>query len=348
MSRWIWRPLLLLLLLLLCQVRTQVENRVTFQPGSPQNVTIGANETVQALLSAVPVDVAFVTLQLHTRDHNATLSYSRILQPGSFLTAVDSGLLSTLQPGQTSLSWFLSSPDGTAVTGTGLVLSYSSADPVPGACNMEFNLDTDPNVYVRYNLYDTTIRFAPANLGSERGALPPACDESTAASTRWRLRYDVYQYFLPENDLSQSSLFSALQSVADVGGISRNGRRVLTLSSADRTTAAFNSIPGQGVIFSVVVRDPLLNASASYVPVHTYACSFASTLDNCLTLGKISTKVLFTITGLAGLLVCFLGHRFFKCGRSFGSSQRAEEERLVSSCSSCDPRHEWLRKRVPK
>lgn len=53
-------------------------DRVTFQPGSPQNVTIGANETVQALLSAVPVDVAFVTLQFHTRDHNATLSYSRV------------------------------------------------------------------------------------------------------------------------------------------------------------------------------------------------------------------------------------------------------------------------------
>lgn len=33
---------------------------------------------------------------------------------------------------------------------------------------MEFNLDIDPNVYVRYNLYETTIRFAPANLGSDR------------------------------------------------------------------------------------------------------------------------------------------------------------------------------------
>lgn len=42
------------------------------------------------------------------------------------------------------------------------------SDPVPGACNIEFNLDIDPNVYLHYNLYDTTIRFAPANLGYER------------------------------------------------------------------------------------------------------------------------------------------------------------------------------------
>lgn len=60
----------------------------------------------------------------------------------------------------------------------------------------------------------------------------------------------------------------------------------MTLSSADLSTAAFSSIPGQGVIYSVVVRDPLLNTSASYVPAHTYACSFASTLDNCGTLGE--------------------------------------------------------------
>lgn len=112
---------------------------------------------------------------------------------------MDSGLLSTLQPDQTTISWFLSSPNGTPVTGTGLVLAYSGtgktkltkqkeqnassfkapprlgaertfecSEPVPGACNMEFNLDTDPNVHLHYNLYDTTIRFAPANLGAQR------------------------------------------------------------------------------------------------------------------------------------------------------------------------------------
>uniref|UniRef100_A0A7N6AJN9 TM7S3/TM198-like domain-containing protein n=1 Tax=Anabas testudineus TaxID=64144 RepID=A0A7N6AJN9_ANATE len=194
-----------------------------------------------------------------------------------------------------------------------LLMSFRVADPVPGACNIESNLDIDPNVYIHYNIYETTVRFAPANLGYERGETPPVCDESTGSSTRWRLQYDVYQYFLPENDLSERSLFSGFQVVADIQGIMENGKRVMTLSSTDVTTAVFNSIPGQGVIYTVIVRDPLLNTSASYVPVHTYACSFASTLDGCETLGKISTKVFFTIAGLAGLFVCFFGHRFFKC-----------------------------------
>uniref|UniRef100_A0A8P4GEM2 Transmembrane 7 superfamily member 3 n=1 Tax=Dicentrarchus labrax TaxID=13489 RepID=A0A8P4GEM2_DICLA len=303
----------LLLLLLLCGVQAQVENRVIFLPGTFQNVSVSQNETVQAVVSRIPPEVAFITLQFHTQHRNATLSYTRMPGLGLSLTAVDSGLLSALLPSQVSLSLFLSSPDGETVAGTGVILPYSSTDPVPGACNMEFNLDIDPNVYIHYNLYETTIRFAPANLGYERGVAPPACDQSTEGNTRWRLQYDVYQYFLPENDLSERSLFTAIQTVADIQGMMENGKRVMTLSSSDLSTAVFNSIPGQGVIYSVIVRDPLLNTSASYVPVHTYACSFASTLDGCQTLGKVSTKIFFTIAGLAGLFVCFCGHRFFKC-----------------------------------
>lgn len=307
--------LLLLLLLLpwLCEVLAQVENRVIFLPGTFQNVSVSQNDTVQVVVSRISPEVAFVTLQFHTQHRNLTLSYNKMPSLGLSLTAVDAGVLTALQPGQASLLLFLSSPGGDTVAGTGVILPFSSTDPVPGACNMEFNLDIDPNVYIHYNLYETTIRFAPANLGYERGETPPVCDESIEPSTRWRLQYDVYQYFLPENDLSERSLFSGIQAVADIRGMKENGKRVMTLLSSDVSMAVFNSIPGQGVVYSVIVRDPRLNTSASYVPVHTYACSFASTLDGCQTLGKISTKVFFTITGLAGLVVCFFGHRFFKC-----------------------------------
>ncbi|XP_056280957.1 transmembrane 7 superfamily member 3 isoform X2 [Pseudoliparis swirei] len=323
MSRGGWCPLLLVLLLAR-EVQAQVENRVIFLPGTFQNVSVSRNETVQAVVSRITPDVAYVTLQFHTQHRNATLSYARMPGQGTSLTAVDSGLLSALQPSQASLSLFLSSPDEDTVAGTGVILPYSSTDPVPGACNTEFTLDIDPNVYILYNLYETTIRFAPANLGYERGEAPAACDQSTEADTRWRLLYDIYQYFLPENDLSERSLFSGIQDVADVQGMMKSGKRVMTLLSSEMSMAAFNSIPGQGVIYSVIVRDPLMNSSASYIPAHTYACSFASTLDGCQTLGKISTKVFFTVAGLAGLFVCFFGHRFFKCelfcmGFSFGT-----------------------------
>lgn len=312
MSRWTWRSCgPLLLLILAYEVQTQVENRVVFLPGAFQNLSLSQNETVVVEVSRVQSDTAFITLQFHTQHQNATLSYTRFPGPGGSFSAVDTGLLSPLDPGQTAAALFLSTSE--PASGTGVILPYSSSDPVPGACNMAFNLDIDPNIYIHYNLYETTIRFTLANLGYGRGESPPACGASSGPDSHWRLEYDVFQFFLPENDLSERSLFRALQAVADTQGMVSNGNKVLTLSSADRTVAVFSSIPGQGVIYSVIVRDPLLNTSASYVPVHTYACSFSSSLDGCYTLGKISTKVFFTITGLAGLLVCFLGHRFFKC-----------------------------------
>ncbi|XP_038833809.1 transmembrane 7 superfamily member 3-like [Salvelinus namaycush] len=313
MSSWL---MYIFVYVLVCDgVVAQLENRVVFLFNTFQNVNVNENETVQAVVSRIPPEVSFITLQFHTQHSNATLSYTRMPGLGLFLTAVDSGLLSPLIPGQTKISWFLLAPDGDSVAGTGVILPYTSSDPVPGACNLEFDLDIDPNVYLHYNLFETTIHFAPANIGYSRGSNPPACDTEVGENTRWRLRYDIYQYFLPESDLSEQSLITSIQSVASVQTMREHGKRLMTLSSNDKTEVVFSSIPGQGVIYSVIVRDPVLNTSSLYIPVHTYACSFSSTLDGCDTLGKISTRIFFTIAGLAGLFVCFFGHCFFKCVR---------------------------------
>ncbi|XP_051976692.1 transmembrane 7 superfamily member 3-like isoform X2 [Xyrauchen texanus] len=287
------RECLLLFMSWLGSLRAQDENRVVFSLGKFQNVSVPVNETVHAVVSRIPPDVAFITLQFHTQQRNVTLSYTQAPVYGQSITAPDAGLLSTLSPNQSTISWYLQTPDGNSVAGIGVILPYTSADPVPGACNQEFPLDIDPNIYLQYNLFETTISFAPANIGYARGGTPPACDVAMDASTRWRLVYDVYQFFLPEGDQSEQSLISGVERMANVENIQENSRK--------------------GVIFSVVVRDPVFNTSASYTPVHTYACSFNSTLDGCSALGRVSTKVFFTVIGVAGLFVCFLGHRFFKC-----------------------------------
>lgn len=51
---------------------------MTFLPGMFQNVSVSQNETVQVVVSRIPSDVAFITLQFHSQYRNATLSYSRV------------------------------------------------------------------------------------------------------------------------------------------------------------------------------------------------------------------------------------------------------------------------------
>lgn len=53
-------------------------DRVIFLLGRFQNVSISQNETVQAVVSTIPSEVAFITLQFHTQHRNATMSYTRV------------------------------------------------------------------------------------------------------------------------------------------------------------------------------------------------------------------------------------------------------------------------------
>lgn len=63
-----------------------------------------------------------------------------------------------------------------------------------------------------------------------RGESPPPCDVDMGSSTRWRLVYEVYQYFLPEGDLSEQSLISNMEKVANVQNVQDNSRKVCQIS----------------------------------------------------------------------------------------------------------------------
>lgn len=69
--------------------------------------------------------------------------------------------------------------------------------------------------------------------------------------------------------------------------------QLVSLTTDEKTNVHFSSLPGQGVIYNVIVWDPLWNTSAAYVPVHTYACSLTALVDNCSSLSKSSRPVCF-------------------------------------------------------
>ncbi|KAH0514414.1 Transmembrane 7 superfamily member 3 [Microtus ochrogaster] len=236
----------------------------------------------EAILRHISSNVTFLLFQIHSQYQNTTVSFTKTLLPGTSGTGSDRGLVFILRPEQTMCTWYLETKEAKPVQNMAIPLSYSERDPIPGGCNLEFDLDIDPNIYLDYNSFETTIKFAPANLGYARGAEPPPCDVSTGQESRWRLQYEVYQYFLPEGDLTEASLLLHLQRMAQVPQVKASAVKVVTLTADDKTTVSFSSLPGQGVIYNVIVWDPFLNASAAYVPVHTYACSLESGDGSCV------------------------------------------------------------------
>ncbi|XP_018411586.1 PREDICTED: transmembrane 7 superfamily member 3 [Nanorana parkeri] len=280
-------------------------------------VQLNRSTPTEFLLQNIPANVSFIIFQVHSQYVNVTLSSDKIPNRNDSEISSDAGLLNILRLQQTVCTWYVETAYPNPVLVSALTIPYTERDPIPGACNLEFDLDIDPNIYLQYNLYETTIEFAPANLGHARDATAGDCDTQMGQNTRWRLQYDVYQYFLPENNLNESTLIAHLQRMSTISQVSANGKKLATLTSNDRTTMSFSSIPGQGVVYNVIVRDPLLYTSAAYVPVHTYACNFTATMDNCHTLGSVLTKIFFTIFAFLGLFVCFVGHRFLKTGFFF-------------------------------
>ncbi|KFV64016.1 Transmembrane 7 superfamily member 3, partial [Dryobates pubescens] len=280
--------------------------------GKFRNVVLNRSSPVEAVTRDIASNVTVIVFQVHAQQSDVVISFDKHPSVNSSGIGVDKGLVSILRLQQTVCTWYLRALDVSQVLSTAISIPYMERDPIPGGCNLEFDLEVDPNIYLDYTLVDTHIKFAPANLGYARGANPPSCDSGTAQNSRWRLRYDVYQYFLPENLLSEMVLMSHIQKMSEVQSIKANGIKMLSLTTDDKTNVYFSSLPGQGVIYNVIVWDPLWNTSAAYIPAHTYACSFADLVDNCSTLSKPSTKVFFTTLAVLGLFTCFFGHRFWK------------------------------------
>ncbi|XP_048357177.1 transmembrane 7 superfamily member 3 isoform X2 [Sphaerodactylus townsendi] len=314
-----WLPILGLLLLLgsACRKATAEDSPagvppVEFSLGKFKTVLLNRTLPTEAVLRNIASNATVVIFQNHAHQKNIIISFDKKASVNSSGTGVDQALVSLLRPQQSVCTWYLRAVDADQVLSTAVAVSYTERDPIPGGCNLEFNLEIDPNIYIDYNLAETHIKFAPANLGYPRGANPPSCDSGTGLDTRWRLYYEIYQYFLPENDLSETAFMSHVRKMSEVQDIEASGSRMMTLTSEDKTELYFSSLPRQGVIYNVIVRDPLWNTSAAYVPIHTYACNLNAAVDNCSSLRRLSTKLFFTMLAILGFFVCFFGHRFWK------------------------------------
>ncbi|KAL9854665.1 transmembrane 7 superfamily member 3 isoform 2-T2 [Geothlypis trichas] len=305
------RPALLLLLMGVLR-HGGASGLLELSLGKFRNVLLNQTSPVEAVIRNIASNVTVVIFQVHAQQSDVVISFDKTPSANSSGVGVDRGLVSVLRPEQTVCTWYLRALAAGQVLSTAISIPYMERDPIPGGCNLEFDLEVDPNIYLDYTLVDIHIKFAPANLGYTRGASPPSCDSGTGQSSRWRLRYDVYQYFLPENDLAEMVLMSHIRKMSGVHSVKANGIKMLTLTADDKTNVYFSSLPGQGVIYNVIVWDPLWNTSAAYIPVHTYACSFTDLVDNCSSLSKLSTKVFFTAFAVLGLFTCFFGHRFWK------------------------------------
>ncbi|KAK6637569.1 hypothetical protein RUM44_007991 [Polyplax serrata] len=189
------------------------------------------------------------------------------------------------------------------------VQAYGTNFPVPGGCNLEFQVEISPFLQTIYTDVYTEVDFAPA--------APPhqvIADFNLSKTDECNLKpshvtYEVHYQYFPQMDFSKETYFKMISSMMTVGRIRNHSSIAKEKLFSVKTRRIFASYPRIGRVFSVTAQ--YSDYSVSYVPSVTYGCNPKDNMS-CEILMSTPQKVLCISVMLLGLFVCFFGHYFFR------------------------------------
>ncbi|KAK3103979.1 hypothetical protein FSP39_023388 [Pinctada imbricata] len=290
------------------------ENVTLLDVDSPKYITLQRGHVIQLQPSVYPLNAAFVVCQAHSQKHSVTLSLTPDLSFQYSKTGTNVGVISLISFGVPT--WYLvqNITDSLRVV-TGIFFGYNK-DPIPGGCNLEFNLELDPNTLVLKKKDAITLEYQFANVPyNDSNVLPfPSCEDSKIQST---LSYHAHVYYIDGGDFSEDSYFKAITSMMTPNSVSKNSRKIASQSYANSGKPEFTvaSYQGQGVVYAIVVtwESESHASTAIYIPKATYDCDFSHMDENCKHI-DIQWYIVAVLGAVIGIFLCVLGHRYFKTG----------------------------------
>nr|XP_018918084.1 PREDICTED: transmembrane 7 superfamily member 3-like isoform X1 [Bemisia tabaci] len=256
------------------------------------------NYTIQVI--NIPANFGFVISQVHAHIHEVTLAFTSSVDRENYsVKGTNVGLAESNSGKLGSATFELSNPNPMKVAAMLNVIGYSKTTPVPGGCNMVFNVEVAP--YLQLNYTDSMIEVA---------SQPAMSSIKSNDCNRNSLVYEIYHLYQPERDFTAASYFAFLKTMMTVDSIRANGRRVLPPLIGTNQKKRYSAYPGTGSVYAVIVSETQMGVtkSAAYVPTHTYACSTIRTSGSCNVLNTTLTKTVAATIFCIGLLLCLHGH----------------------------------------
>ena len=247
--------------------------------------------------------------QIHSKYKTVVVSEKSTSQYGHENNATNSGIVSMISGTSPLLSTFIGANASGTVDASFLAIPSSQFSPVPGACCLTCALEIDPNIHITYDSVKTYVTFPRASKIWNVAASEPKCDNKEYPATFY-LVYDVYYYYLQENDYSDEELFNGLWKMSTPDNIKQYGKHLLSLVGASELKFSTETVSSQGIIFNVIVTDPSYGSSSAYVPVATYACNFEK--NECNSLGSTTLLIYSIIFAIIGLIMCFAGFKLLR------------------------------------
>ncbi|XP_022191843.2 transmembrane 7 superfamily member 3 [Nilaparvata lugens] len=266
-----------------------------------QNINVVSPFTTAVLnITNIESDVNFFVTEVHSHLHNITLGYHVELVPHTYIVGTNIGLV-TVRNGASNVQLYLQNFNLVEVTAMITIIGYNKFAPIPGGCNMEFPVPISPFLMVTETDSMIIVDSQPAAdaMIPQYQCLAP-------------LRYDIYQMYMPEKDLSVDTYFNSMKKMMTVNDIKTNGRKVSPSLLGSVMQRVYSAYTGTGSVYAVIVSSGFDRESA-YVPAQTYACGSAENGNSKCALLSSSSKssLLMLIVFCAGLALCYTGHAYF-------------------------------------
>ncbi|CAG2242966.1 unnamed protein product [Mytilus edulis] len=255
---------------------TVINTSFGLQPWVPDIVNLEPNKQTVLSLSQVSENANYAVFQAHTQYKEVTLSLHPNITMETSETGSSIGILVVIN-GQTSVNVYLTSHLN--VTINVLVFISISADaltPVPGGCNLEFNMENDPNIHMAFRNEISDVMFQWAKNSTKDSS----CEQSPMLTHNYVMKHGTKL-------------------------------KKIKYSSSKKPLFKLPSYTGQGTIYNVIVTHG--NQIASYVPMTTYSCDLNKQDEQCH-YATTTSKVLISVAGVLGLFLCVFGHRYFQTG----------------------------------
>jgi len=256
---------------------TKIEstNEIVFQFWSNNTiddrvVTLKENSFITIKTFNVPKNIQFAIFQAHSQIHPVILARNKELILGNHVNGTSIGLYSDTSASHSEVYIvYLINPHPFNVTVLTFIVFYNNSVPIPGGCNLEFEMETAPWLRVTYNQNVVAVEH-------ELASIPPGCIGVPRCKNEL-LDYEIFQYYLNQRDFSQNSFFDAIRQFRTVEGAHQSGREIRSFGFLPSTRSMFSLYPGVGRVFAVTVAYTGSNRrpSSAYVPSVSYGCDLS-------------------------------------------------------------------------
>ncbi|XP_012145709.2 transmembrane 7 superfamily member 3 isoform X2 [Megachile rotundata] len=250
-------------------------------------------------ITDISSNVAFYIVQIHSHLHPVALSYDKYYAKRVFGTNI--GLY--VKPNLNNITSLYLKNDGVySAKALLVIMNYNDKAPIPGGCNMEFDTEIAPYAKVLTRDGMITVDVQPASVPLNKTAVS-MCDKNPVT-------HDMYQVYLPQQDLSSKTYFAYITNMLTVNDIIENGQKISTPDLFKPLRRIFNAYIGTGSVYVTVATYG--TQSAAYVPAFSYACDPAEFPTSCQVLDNTYSKFMVACCFFVGLASVFLGSKCIK------------------------------------